>query len=74
MHRVLHDREKGEAAIYAISKGVTPFGRWNMEYAVFLTFTESGEKISRIEEMLDSNHAQWFGPRLQEWIRGQAGA
>jgi hypothetical protein len=69
---VVHDREKGEAAIYALSKGDTPFGPWHMEYSVFLTFTEAGDKIVRIEEMLDSNHAQWFGPHLREWIRGRA--
>ncbi|KAF2795018.1 hypothetical protein K505DRAFT_374228 [Melanomma pulvis-pyrius CBS 109.77] len=73
IHRVIHDRQSGEAAIYAVSKGDTPFGPWNMEYAVFLTFTELGDKIARIEEMLDSNHAQWFGPQLQRWIQGQTG-
>lgn len=73
IHRVIHDQKKGEAAIYAISKGDTPFGPWNMEYAVFLTFSESGDKISRIEEMLDSNHAQWFGPQLHKWIASQTG-
>ncbi|EFX00872.1 hypothetical protein CMQ_1953 [Grosmannia clavigera kw1407] len=73
IHRVIHDRQKGEAAIYAVSKGDTPFGPWSMEYATFLTFSESGDRITRIEEMLDSNHAQWFGPQLQGWIRGQTG-
>jgi hypothetical protein len=70
---VIHDCKKREAAIYAISKGDTPFGPWNMEYAVFLTFTDLGDKIARIEEMLDSSHAQWFGPQLQKWIRDETG-
>ncbi|KAJ4389511.1 hypothetical protein N0V93_006981 [Gnomoniopsis smithogilvyi] len=73
IHRVIHDQQKGEAAIYALSKGNTPFGPWHMEYAVFLTFTGSGDKIARIEEMLDSNHAQWFGPHLRKWIQSQTG-
>jgi hypothetical protein len=42
----VHDAAKSKAVIYATSKADTPFGdfKWTNEYAVFVTFTEDGEK------------------------------
>ncbi|KAG0650224.1 Monoogygenase [Hyphodiscus hymeniophilus] len=52
IHEVVHDFTRKKAVVYALSKGDTPFGVWRNEYAVFLSFSESGEQIIKFEEML----------------------
>jgi len=68
----VHDAAKSKAVIYATSKADTPFGdfKWTNEYAVFVTFTEDGEKVSKVEEMVDTAFFQEF----QKTVFEQAGA
>ncbi len=67
----MHDAENSKAVVYAVSKADTPFGDWTNEYAVFFTFDESGEKIAKIEEMVDSAFLNDFFPKFQSFLREQ---
>ncbi|KAK5654597.1 hypothetical protein OQA88_7227 [Cercophora sp. LCS_1] len=71
IHEIVHDAAKSKAVVYAVSKAKTPFGAWTNEYAVFFTFDESGEKIAKIEEMVDSAFLNDFYPKFQNYLRQQ---
>ena len=67
----MHDVEKNKAAIYAMSKGNLPWGPWELEYSAFITFSEAGDKVARLEEMLDSAFLQDFGPKFRQYMEAQ---
>ncbi|KUJ13608.1 uncharacterized protein LY89DRAFT_622550 [Mollisia scopiformis] len=71
IHEVVHDAARSKAVVYALSKGDTPFGEWRNEYAVFLTFSESGEQIIKFEEMVDSAFFNDFFPKFQKHLQQQ---
>ncbi|KAF4213578.1 hypothetical protein CNMCM8980_001909 [Aspergillus fumigatiaffinis] len=62
----------GTAAVYATSQADTPFPgeKWTNEYAIFLSFSEDGTKVSRLEEMMDSAFYQSFVPKFQRYLMG----
>jgi hypothetical protein len=47
---------KNKACIYATSQADTPYGdfKWTNEYAAFLTLSEDGKQVKKIEEMVDT--------------------
>ena len=55
--------------MYALSKGKLPWGPWELEYAVFITFNEAGDKIALLEEMLDSAFLKDFGPKFGQYLQ-----
>ena len=69
----MHDAAKSKAVIYATSNADTPFGdlKWTNEYAVFVTFTEDGTQINRMEEMVDTAFFQQFMPKFQQYMGEQ---
>lgn len=70
----MHDAERNTAAIYSMSKGNLPWDQpWNMEYSVFLTFSESGDKIVKMEEMMDSCFFKEFAPNFQNYLKANGG-
>ncbi|PYH86366.1 hypothetical protein BO82DRAFT_350101 [Aspergillus uvarum CBS 121591] len=73
IHHVIHDPEHHKAVVYAASTGKLPWGDWNLEYAAFLTFTEDGRKIARLEEMLDTAFLQDFGPKFGKYLQENGG-
>ncbi|KAJ5245024.1 hypothetical protein N7489_005120 [Penicillium chrysogenum] len=73
IHHVVHDAEHNKAAVYATSKGLLPWGDWNLEYSIFITFTEDGEKVARLEEMLDTAFLQDFGPKFGKYLQDHGG-
>ncbi|TVY84596.1 Monooxygenase ptaG [Lachnellula suecica] len=76
IYEVVHDVARSKAAIYAISKADTPFGdfKWTNEYGVFISFTEDGTQINKMEEMLDTAFYQEFMPKFQKYMGEQAAA
>ena len=66
---MVHNADKRKAAIYCMSEGTTPWGPWAMEYAVFVTFTETGDRVARLEEMLDSAFMKEFAPKFGQYLR-----
>lgn len=68
MHNVVHDSANSKAAIYALVKADTDFGPYENEQAVFIAFDESGEKVSKIEEMNDTAFRQAWDPKYYEHI------
>ena len=44
-----------------------------MEYAAFVTFSEAGDKVARLEEMLDSAFLQDFGPKFGQYLQANGG-
>ncbi|KAI9648484.1 Monooxygenase dmxR10 [Ciborinia camelliae] len=73
IREIVHDSPRSKAVIYAISYADTSFGdlKWTNEYAVFVTFTEDGTKVKKIEEMVDSAFYQEFFPKFQQYMKEQ---
>ncbi|KUI60106.1 hypothetical protein VP1G_11165 [Cytospora mali] len=73
--RIVHDAANSKAVIYASSKADTLLGdsKWKNDFAVFLSFTEDGEKINRMEEMVDTAFYQEFFPRFQKYLKETEG-
>ncbi|GIJ86546.1 hypothetical protein Asppvi_005435 [Aspergillus pseudoviridinutans] len=69
IRHVIHDPGNNKAAIYAVSKGNLPWGDWNLEYSAFVTFTEDGEKVAKVEEMLDTAFLQDFRPKYEKYLQ-----
>ena len=68
----MHDPERNRAAVYTVSTGDLPWGEaWNMEYAAFVTFSKAGDKIARVEEMLDSAFMADFSGKFQKHLKDQ---
>lgn len=58
------DAENRRATSYATGAGETPIGHFANEYTFFLWFDESGEKLTRIDEFVDSGYTTQFFERL----------
>lgn len=54
MHNIVHDAANGKACIYALTKADAPWGPYSNEHALFLWFDETGEKVTKIEELFDT--------------------
>ncbi|KAJ9605937.1 hypothetical protein H2200_009786 [Cladophialophora chaetospira] len=67
---IVHDTKQGTAAVYATSQADLPIPgeKWVMDYAVFMSFTEGGTKISRLNEMVDTSCFQQLFPKLQKYM------
>jgi hypothetical protein len=68
----LHDAEKNQAAIYSTAKGDAPFGDWDVESVIFLTFSAAGDRVAKIEEMMDSAKMQELLPKVGKYIQAQS--
>ncbi|KAF2169292.1 hypothetical protein M409DRAFT_20518 [Zasmidium cellare ATCC 36951] len=55
-----YDVENRRSAFYATGAGETPIGHFTNEYSFFLSFDESGKKLTRIDEFVDSGHTSKF--------------
>ncbi|KAK3382219.1 hypothetical protein B0T24DRAFT_714344 [Lasiosphaeria ovina] len=68
--QVVHDAARGTAAVYATSLADTPLPgeKWTNEYAIFVTFSEDGTKVSRLEEMVDTAFYANFFPKFQQYL------
>jgi ketosteroid isomerase-like protein len=60
IHTEVHDAEARRCVIHASSTANTRIGTYGNEYALFLTFTEDGKKISKIEEFVDTAYSAKF--------------
>ncbi|KAH8701027.1 hypothetical protein BGW36DRAFT_425822 [Talaromyces proteolyticus] len=73
IHHVIHDAEKNKAAVYASSKGILPWGLWEVEYSTYITFSEAGDKVSVLEEMIDPTFMRDFGPKFKQYLQDNGG-
>ncbi|KAH8703355.1 hypothetical protein BGW36DRAFT_422918 [Talaromyces proteolyticus] len=71
VNHIVHDIERNKAAIYALSKGELPWGPWEMEYSVFITFSEAGDQVAALEEMMDSAVLQEFAPKFAQHMHAK---
>ncbi|MCJ1399415.1 hypothetical protein MMC11_002617 [Xylographa trunciseda] len=71
----VHDAARGTAAVYATSLADTPLPgeKWTNEYAIFLSFTEDGTKVSRLEEMVNTAFYRDFFPKFQQYLMEHGG-
>jgi len=56
----VHDAAAHTCIIHASSTAETKIGRYANEYALILTFTEDGRKVTRFDEFVDSAYSQRF--------------
>jgi ketosteroid isomerase-like protein len=64
VHTEVHDAETRKCVIHASSSANTKIGTYGNEYALFLTFTEDGKKITKVEEFADSAYSAKFFANL----------
>ncbi|OKL55331.1 hypothetical protein UA08_09370 [Talaromyces atroroseus] len=69
---IVHDADNGTAAVYATSSADTPVPeeKWTNEFSIFMTLTEDGLKVKKLEEMVDSAFYQRFFPKFQKYLAG----
>ncbi|KAL7783869.1 hypothetical protein V8C37DRAFT_396641 [Trichoderma ceciliae] len=73
---VVHDTARGTAAVYSTVVADTPMpggDKWTNEYGIFITFSEDGTRISRLEEMIDTAFFGRIFPSLQQYLAQQGG-
>ncbi|KAJ5952323.1 uncharacterized protein N7479_010736 [Penicillium vulpinum] len=68
---VVHDVGRGTAAVYATSQADTPLPneKWTTDFSIFLSFTEDGLRVNRLDEMVDSGFYADYFPKFQQWLR-----
>jgi len=60
VHKEIHDAEARVSVMHASSMANTRIGTYTNEYALFLTFTKDGERVTKIEEFVDSAYSARF--------------
>ncbi|KAK8068762.1 hypothetical protein PG994_005378 [Apiospora phragmitis] len=72
----VHDAVRGTAAVYATSTADTPLPdeKWATDYALFISFTEDGTQINKLDEMVDSAFYRSFFPKFQQYLAETRGA
>lgn len=67
----MHDARRSKASVFAVATGVTPFGEYHNEYAIYIDFDESGEKITHLDEMMDAAFVMEFFPGFKQYMAHQ---
>ncbi|KAJ5306863.1 hypothetical protein N7508_005878 [Penicillium antarcticum] len=67
IHRIVNDPENHCAAVHASGIGESPVAEYKNEYAFFLEFNETGDKITKIEEFVDAAFSKNFLAKVLEW-------
>jgi ketosteroid isomerase-like protein len=65
VHEEFHDAEARTSIIHASSRAITRIGSYSNEYALFLSFTGDGKKITKIDEFVDSAYSSQFFAKLK---------
>ena len=69
MDEPIFDVDKRRCAVHLTSDASTPVGSYQNEYAFFLWFDESGEKITKVHEFVDSAYTQGFFAKLTKHMQ-----
>ncbi|EMD86779.1 hypothetical protein COCC4DRAFT_42212 [Bipolaris maydis ATCC 48331] len=56
----IHDAGARKCIIHAFSRAETKIGPYANEYALILTFTEDGRKVTKFDEFVDSAYSEQF--------------
>ncbi|KAK7942448.1 uncharacterized protein PG986_011561 [Apiospora aurea] len=74
--QIVHDAARGTAAVYATSSADTPLPdeKWATDFAVFISFTEDGTQINKLDEMVDSAFYRSFFRKFQQYLAETRGA
>lgn len=67
----MHDPVQRSSAVHVLNNATSVIGPYENEYVFMLYFDESGEKIVRIVEMVDSKYASEFLGRAEAWMAEQ---
>jgi len=70
----IFDPQCKKAALHMNSTATSPLGQYANEYALFLTFTEDGTKITEFDEMVDSAVSGKFFLELATFVKEHGGA
>ncbi|KAI7115138.1 hypothetical protein KC343_g18671 [Hortaea werneckii] len=62
------DEGQKKAALHVFGSATSPVGKYEQEYTWFLTFSEDGTKVKRMEEMIDSAYLAEFFKRLNHYV------
>ncbi|KAG5956220.1 hypothetical protein E4U57_002777 [Claviceps arundinis] len=64
---VVHDAANGKACIYAVASADAPCGNYNNEQAIFISFSEGGDKIETLEEVNDNAFRKEWDPKCHAY-------
>ncbi|KUI55047.1 hypothetical protein VP1G_02307 [Cytospora mali] len=64
IHELVEDERENKVIMWASSKGQTLIGPYGNEYMLLLYFNETGDKVKKIVEFVDSGFAKEYFPRL----------
>ena len=68
----MHDTDLKKSTLYAIVDVKSILGPASMEFVMMLSFNETGDKVTRIDEFFDSAvYSDFFGKLQQHVIQGQ---
>ncbi|KAJ6192089.1 hypothetical protein J3E72DRAFT_380188 [Bipolaris maydis] len=67
----VHDAAARKCIIHATSRAETKIGPYTNEYALILTFTEDGRKMTKFDEFVDSAYSEQFVPALAKELPPQ---
>ncbi|CAA9966074.1 hypothetical protein CFE70_009470 [Pyrenophora teres f. teres 0-1] len=68
----LHDAKTHKCIIHARSRAQTKIGLYANEYALILTFTKDGKKVSHFDEFVDSAYSVKFQADLAKALEGSS--
>ena len=72
MEHELYDEQARTSVCHGFSTATSAIGPYNMECVIIMKFDESGEKIVRIDEMMDSAYMTDYLAKLTAHLQSQA--
>jgi ketosteroid isomerase-like protein len=65
--KIISDPKQRSAAVHATAVGDTPLGVYENEHVFFLSFTDDGKKVNRVEEYVDTSYSEDFVKKVKEY-------
>lgn len=62
----IHDPEANRCIIHASSTAETKIGQYRNEYALILTFSKDGKRVTKFDEFVDSAYSEHFAAALEK--------
>jgi len=74
VHEVVESKEEKKVMMWASSVADSPIGPYKNEYCLILFFNETGDKLVKFLEFVDSKWSTEFFAKMREWVAEQAKA
>lgn len=71
IHQLVEDESANTVVIWCSSTAETVIGPYANEYMLVLHFTESGDKVEKFVEFVDTEYSKSFFGRLRTYVEEQ---